>query len=102
MKSVSQLSRRFRVVFDDAKTVPNAGLVIPLRLGDTLGMRQAINRRVRGRDRRQRRNSGDKAVPLVAMLAAGGEFISDVDVLAAGSTLSRLGYRWFSQSRLGE
>lgn len=36
------------------------------------------------------------------MLAAGGEFISDVDVLRAGATLTRLGYRWFSQSRLGE
>jgi len=36
------------------------------------------------------------------MLAAGGEFISDVGILAAGSTLRRLGYRWFSESRLGE
>ncbi len=102
MKSVSQLSRRFRVVFDDDKTVPNAGLVIPLRLADRLGFRDAVNRRVRGRNQRRRRNSGDKALAVVAMLAAGGEFISDVDVLAAGSTLPRLGYRWFSQSRLGE
>ena len=102
MRSVSQLSRRFRVVFDDDKVVPNAGLVIPLRLADTLGFREAVNRRVRGRNQRRRRNSGDKALALVAMLVAGGEFISDVDVLAAGSTLSRLGYRWWSQSRLGE
>jgi hypothetical protein len=102
VKPVSQLSRRFRVVFDDDKTVPNAGLVIPLRLADRLGFRDAVNRRVRGRSQRRRPNSGDKALAIVAMLAAGGEFISDVDVLAAGSTLSRLGYRWFSQSRLGE
>jgi len=102
VKPVSQLSRRFRVVFDDDKVVPNAGLVIPLRLADVLGFRKAINRRVRGRDQRRRRNSGDKALTLVAMLAAGGDFVSDVDVLAAGSTLTRLGYRWFSQSRLGE
>ena len=102
MKSVSQLSRRFRVVFDDTKTVPNAGLVIPLRLADRLGFREAVNRRVSGRNQRRRPNSGDKALAIVAMLAAGGEFISDVDVLAAGSTLHRLGYRWFSQSRLGE
>ncbi|MCL1597955.1 MAG: IS1380 family transposase [Actinomycetia bacterium] len=102
MKSVSQLSRRFRVVFDDDKTVPNAGLVIPLRLADRLGFRDAVNRRVRGRNQRRRPNSGDKALAIVAMLAAGGEFISDVDVLGAGSTLHRLGYRWFSQSRLGE
>jgi hypothetical protein len=102
VKSVSQLSRRFRVVFDDDKTVPNAGLVIPLRLADRLGFRDAVNRRVRGRNQQRRRNSGDKALAIVAMLAAGGEFISDVDVLAAGSTLHRLGYRWFSQSRLGE
>jgi hypothetical protein len=102
VKSVSQLSRRFRVVFDDTKTVPNAGLVIPLRLADRLGYREAINRRVRGRNQRRRSNSGDKAQALIAMLVAGGEFISDIDVLAAGSTLPRLGYRWFSQSRLGE
>ena len=54
MSPVSQLSRRFGVVFDDDKIVPNA------------------------------------------------EFVSDIDVLGAGSTLHRLGYRWFSQSRLGE
>jgi hypothetical protein len=102
VKSVSHLSCRFRVVFDDDKTVPNAGLVIPLRLADRLGFRDAVNRRVRGRSQRRRPNSGDKALAIVAMLTAGGEFISDVDVLAAGSTLSRLGYRWFSQSRLGE
>ena len=102
MRSVSQLSRRFHVEFDDSKVVPNAGLVIPLRLADTLGFREAVNRRVRGWNQRRRRNSGDKALALVAMLVAGGEFISDVDVLAAGSTLSRLGYRWWSQSRLGE
>jgi hypothetical protein len=102
VKPVSQLSRRFRVVFDDDKTVPNAGLVIPLRLADRLGFSDAINRRVRGRNQQRRRNSGDKALAIVAMLGAGGEFISDVDVFAAGSTLHRLGYRWFSQSRLGE
>lgn len=102
MRSVSQLSRRFRVVFDDDKVVPNAGLVIPLRLADTLGFREAVNQRVRGYDQRRRRNSGDKALAFVAMLAAGGEFISDIDVLTAGSTLARLGHRWWSQSRLGE
>ncbi len=85
MKSVSRLSRRFRVVSDDDKTIPNAGLVILLRLADRLGFRDAVNRRVRGRNQRRRRNSGDKAPTVVAMLAA-------------GSTLHRLGYRWFSQS----
>jgi hypothetical protein len=39
---------------------------------------------------------------LVAMLLSGGEFISDVGILTAGGTLGRLGYRWFSESRLGE
>ena len=102
VKSVSQLSRRFRVVFDDTRVVPNAGLVIPLRLADRLGFCDAINRRVRGSNQRRRPNSGDKAQAMVAMLIAGGEFISDVDVLGAPSTLRRLGYRWFSQSRLGE
>jgi hypothetical protein len=88
-------------VFDNDKVVPNAGLVIPLRLADTLGFRTAVNQRVRGCDQRRRRNSGDKALALVAMLAAGGEFISDIAVLTAGSTLARLGHRWWSQSRLG-
>ena len=102
MKSVSQLSRRFHVVFDDTKVVPHAGLVIPLRLADRLGFRDTINARVRGRNQAGEPNSGDKALSLVAMLAAGGDFLSDVDVLQAGATLPKLGYRWFSQSRLGE
>jgi hypothetical protein len=102
VKSVSQLSRRFRVAFDDAKTVPNAGLVIPLRLADRLDVTAALNDRVSGTNRRSQPNSGDKAMCLVAMLLAGGEFISDVDVLTSGATLSRLGYRGFSESRLGE
>ena len=79
MRSVSQLSRRFRVVFDDTRVVPNAGLVIPLRLADTLGFREAVNRRVRGRNQRRRRNSGDKALALVAMLVrADGSFVGSV------------------------
>lgn len=102
MKPVSQLSRRFRVAFDDTKTVPNAGLVIPLRLADQLGIPDAVNRRVSGVDRGGVPNAGDKALNLIAMLIAGGEFVSDVEVLAAGSTMPRLGYRRFSQSRLGE
>lgn len=102
VKPVSQLSKRFRVVFDDHKTVPNAGLVIPLRLADSLGVAEMINGRVSGTDRRSRPNSGPKAMCLVAMLIAGGDFISDVGVLTAGVTLSRLGYRGFSESRLGE
>jgi len=102
VKPVSQLSRRFRVAFDDTKTVPNAGLVIPLRLADKIGIAEGINHRVCGLDRNNTPNSGDKAMNLVAMLISGGEFISDVEVLRAGSTMQRLGYRRFSSSRLGE
>ncbi|MCP4228423.1 MAG: hypothetical protein GY773_34155, partial [Actinomycetia bacterium] len=102
MNPVLQLTRRFRVRFDDRQTVPNAGLVIPLRLADRLGVTQVLNQRVGGVDRCQRPNGGNKAMNLVAMLLAGGEFISDVGILAAGGTLSRLGYEWFSESRLGE
>jgi len=89
-------------VFDDHKTVPFAGLVIPLRLADRLGIGEAVNYRVRGLDRRRRRNSGDKTLNIVAMLLAGGEFLSDVAMVSSGATLRRLGYLWFSESRLGE
>ena len=99
---VSQLSRRFRVAFDDHRTVPNAGLVIPMRLADKVGVPQGVNNRVGGSGRKNVPNSGDKALNLVAMLISGGEFISDVEVLRAGSTMHRLGYRRFSSSRLGE
>jgi len=102
VKPVSQLSRRFRVAFDDTKTVPNAGLVIPLRLADRIGVAEEINHRVRGFDRTSTSNSGDKAMNLVAMLISGGEFISDAEALRAGSTMQRLGYQRFSSSRLGE
>jgi hypothetical protein len=99
---VSQLPHRFRVKFDDRKTVPNAGLVIPLRLADRLGMTPVLNRLVSGTDRAQNPNGGAKAMNLVAMLLSGGEFISDVGILNAGGTLGQLGYRWFSESRLGK
>lgn len=102
MNQVLQPTRRLRVNFDDDKTVPHAGLVIPLRLAEQLGMTAVINRRVRGTDRRAHPNGGNKAMNLVAMLLAGGEFISDVAILTAGGTLRRLGYQWFSESRLGE
>lgn len=102
MKAVKQLPRRFRVVFDDTNIVPHAGLVLPLRLADQLGVKTTIDRFVSGVDRGGRRNSGDKATALMAMLLAGGEFISDVGVLSAGATLSQLGYSRFSESRLGE
>ena len=32
--------------FDDAKTVPNSGMVIPLRLADRLGVVDGLDRRV--------------------------------------------------------
>ena len=102
MKSVSNLSRRFRVVFDDAKTVPNSGMVIPLRLADRLGVVDGLDRRVGGTGRRANPNGGVKALNLVAVLVAGGEFLSDAAVLVAGSTLPRLGYRRFSESQLGK
>ena len=102
MKPVSQLSRRFRVSFDDTRTVPHAGVVVPLRLADRLGLRDLVGRAVAGLDRRGRPNAGDKTMSLVAMLLAGGEFINDVRVLNAGATLARLGYQRFSGSRLGE
>jgi hypothetical protein len=102
VKPVLQLSRVLRVVFDDDKSVPVAGLVIPLRLGDRLGFRETINRLVTGCDRGRRANSGDKSLNLVAMLLAGGDYLSDVSLFRSGATLSRLGYRLFSESRLGE
>jgi len=102
VKPVLQLSRVLRVVFDDDKSVPYAGLVIPFRLADRLGIRQAINQRVSGRDQRRRPNSGDKALNIVAMLLAGGDFLSDVNLLRSGATLARLGYRLYSRSRLAE
>ncbi len=102
MNPVSQLPRRFRVRFDDHRTVPNAGLVIPLRLADQLGVTEVLDRLVSGTNRGGRPNGGVKAMNLMAMLLSGGEFISDVGILAAGATLRRLGYRWFSESRLGE
>jgi hypothetical protein len=89
-------------VFDDTRTVPNAGLVIPLRLADQLGLAAGMDRRVAGTDRGGRPNSGAKVMNLVAMLIAGGEFLSDVGILAASSTMQRLGYGRFSESRLGE
>ena len=102
MKPVLQFSRVLRVVFDDDKSMPSAGLMIPLKIADRFKIREVVNTLVSGRDRKQRPNSGDKTLSLVAVLLAGGDFLSDVNLLRAGATLERLGLKVFSESRLGE
>ena len=102
VKSVSHNMDRIRVRFDDDRSVAAAGLLLPLTLGNCLGLPGALNRHVSGCDRRQRRNASDKAMTVISSLLAGGEFISDVSVLSSGATGRVLGHRVISGSRLGE
>lgn len=102
VKQVSHNSNRIRVLFDDDRSVAAAGLLLPVTLGNRLGLSAALNRHVAGRDRRGRRNASDKAMTLISSLLAGGEFISDTAMLSSGATERILGHRVISESRLGE
>jgi len=102
VKEVSHNLGRIRVRFDDDRSVATAGLLLPLTLGNHLGLPGALNRHVSGCDRRQRRNAADKAMTLISSLLVGGEFISDVGMLSSGATGRVLGHRVISESRVGE
>ena len=101
MRKVSHVSSRLRVQFDDTKAVAFAGLMLPARSAAAFRLETSIDRLVSGRGRHGGSNSGAKALTVVASLLAGGEFFTDVALLAAGATLSVVPHRVVSASRAG-
>jgi len=102
MQRVSQVLSRLDVAFDDPKSVAFGGLMLPMSLAQQLKIESRIDRLLPSTGLGRRPNGGAKALTMVSSLLAGGEFISDVEMLASGATGRVLGHDVYSSSRCGE
>jgi hypothetical protein len=89
------------VAFDDTHAVANAGLLLPATLAERLGIAAAVDALVHLGDRPGHHRPGRKVLTLLHALVAGGDCISDADVLRTGSTAQVLGHRVMAPSTLG-
>ena len=92
MRSSHNLDR-LAVVFDDARQVAGAGLLLPATLAAHLGLRALVERWLDLGSKPGRANVGDKVMTLVFSALAGGDCIDDASALRAGNTESVLGFR---------
>jgi hypothetical protein len=88
------------VMFDDERSVANAGLVLPATLAAHLGLEAAADELVSLSGPGYFR-PGRKAMTLVHSMLAGGDCIDDVDVLRAGASDRVLGHRVMAPSTCG-
>lgn len=88
------------MIFDDERSVANAGLLLPATLAGHLGLEAAANRLVSLSGPGYFR-PGRKAMTLVHSMVAGGDCIDDVDVLRAGETEGVLEHRAIAPSTCG-
>ena len=89
------------VTFDDEHLVANAGLIQTATLAEHLGLKGLFEEYVDLGSAVGHANVGDKAMTLVHSVLAGGDSISDADVLRAGSSGAVLGHRVAAPSTLG-
>ena len=92
---------RIQIAFDDHRLVTNAGLLLPVTLGQHLGLRELVDNHVDLADAPGRANVGDKMLTLVASALAGGDCIDDADVLRTGGTAGTIGCTVKAPSTLG-
>ena len=89
------------VMFDDERTVANAGVMLPALLAQRLGIERLVDDRVRLEGRAGGANAGRKVMSLVSAMALGADCIEDCDVLRSGQTAAVLGHRVAAPSTLG-
>jgi hypothetical protein len=89
------------VAFDDDHAVANAGLLLPATLAERLDIEAVIDELVDLGDRPGAHRPGRKVLTLIHALIAGGDCISDADLLRTGSTAAVLGHRVMAPSTLG-
>lgn len=100
MRSSHTLDRQV-TLFDDHRSVADAGLLLPATLAQRLGLAELLDRHVDLGARAGRANVGDKGLTLIMSALAGGDCIDDADALRAGSTAAVLGHRVAAPSTLG-
>ena len=98
---VSHTLDRIAVAFDDASLVADAGLLLPITLGQRVGLRQSLDKHVRLGRVAGAANPGQKAMTLIASILAGGDCIDDADAMRAGNTAAVLGHHPAAPSTLG-
>ena len=89
------------VAFDDDHAVANAGLLLPATLAERLDIEAVIDELVDLGDRPGAHRPGRKVLTLIHALIAGGDCISDADLLRTGSTAAVLGHRIMALRRWG-
>jgi hypothetical protein len=70
-----------RVVFDDERSVANAGVLLPAMLADRLGIEALVDRTVDLGERPGAANAGRKVMTLLSAMALGGDCVDDCEVL---------------------
>jgi hypothetical protein len=94
-------SDRLAVVFDDERVVANAGIMLPVVLGQRLGVEELVEEIVDLGDGPGSSRPGRKVLSLVHAMLLGADCINDCDVLRAGRTETVLGHRAMAPSTLG-
>ena len=92
---------RFAVRFDDERVVVNAGLMLPVTLGQRLGIEALVDEVVDLGERPGAARPGRKVLSLVHAMLLGADSIDDCEVLRAGATETVLGHRPMAPSTLG-
>ena len=98
---VHEPSDRLAVVFDDENVVANAGLMLPVTLGQRLGLEALVDEIVDLGDQPGAARPGRKVLSLAHAMLLGADSIDDCAVLRAGRTEAILGHRAMAPSTLG-
>lgn len=98
---VSHSLDRMAVAFDDEHAVDRAGLMLTASLAQHLGLEAVANETVDLGDQAGAFAPGRKLMTLVHSMAAGGDFISDIDMLRAGANTKVLGHRAMAATTVG-
>jgi hypothetical protein len=101
MQPVSRGLDRLGVVFDDDRLVANAGLLLPATLAAKLGIEATANEVIDLGQAAGAFRPGRKLLTLVHGILAGGDCISDCDVLRAGASDVVTGHRVMAPSTIG-
>jgi hypothetical protein len=89
------------VVFDDARAVANAGLLLPATLAQHLGLQALADQLVDLGRRPGGARPGRKVMTLVHAMLLGADSIDDCALLRSGQTAAVLGHRVMAPSTLG-
>lgn len=97
----SHTSQHLNVTFNDHRILANAGLLLPARLMQLLGLHQLLDQHVHLSPAPGRAHVGEKLLTLVASVLAGGDCIDDAATLRVPGSAAVLGHRVAAPSTLG-